>query len=587
MLIIKKSSEDQPRKNRGCLWTALILIAVYAALCACMGASMGSMFSTPATKLSDNTIYRLKMEGMVVEQAPEDNPFAGLMSSMSMMPGMAQQETVGLDNLLSNIRLAKEDKHVLGIYLDGGNLIIGQSQAKVLREALVDFKTSGKFIVAYAPSYTLSNYYIATAADHIYLNFTGSVDWKGLCASKMYYTRLMEKIGVKVQILKVGTFKSAVEPFFCTSMSEADREQTMTYLTGVWNIYKQGVSEGRNIPVDQLDKYADEVLSVTATENYVNYGLVDSLIYVQDMDTILCHLAATKDYELLSTSKMAAVKRHENKCDDKIAVVYAEGEIVNDAPQGISGVKMVKTLKKVLNDDEVRAVVLRVNSPGGSADASEQIWHALRLLQQKGLPVVVSMSDMAASGGYYISCMGDYIFAQPNTLTGSIGIFGMIPCWNDLREKVGLDIDGVGTNAQSGMFNDMILRGMSTEQHAIMQSMVERGYDLFTSRCAEGRHMPQSEIKRIGEGRVWLGQDALRLGLVDELGGIDEAIAKAAELAELEKYQLKFYPAKKNPMEDLLSMFDDSTEEEKIVAKLRHIMAKPRILALMPEVQFN
>lgn len=586
MLIINKS-EDKPRRNRGCLWTALVIIVVYMALCGIIGANMDSIFSTPATKLTDKTVYRLKMKGTVVEQAPEDNPFADLMGSMNMMPGMDQQTVIGLDALLSNIRLAKDDERILGIYLDGGSLAIGQAQAKELREALIDFRESGKWIVAYASSYTLSNYYIASVADRIYLNKVGSVDWNGLSASKMYYTRLLEKIGVKVQILKVGTFKSAVEPFFRTSMSEEDREQTKTYLTGVWDVYKQGVSESRGLTMQQLDQLADQCMALSAPETYVDKGFVDSLVYVQDMDTIIRHLVGSNDYEMLSTSKMSAVKRSEKKADKAIAVVYAEGEIVDEGMDGISAAKMTKTLRKVLKDDDVRAVVLRVNSPGGSADASEQIWHALRLIQQQGKPVVVSMSDMAASGGYYISCMADYIFAEPNTLTGSIGIFGMIPCWNDLREKVGLDVDYVNTNRHSGIMTNMTNKGMTAEEEALMQSMIERGYDLFTSRCAEGRHMLQSEIKCVGEGRVWLGQDALRLGLVDKLGNLDDAIVKAAELADMDVYKLKYYPTRKSAMDELIHLFDDTTQEERLMAKIRHIMSKPRVMAIMPEVRFN
>lgn len=586
MLIINKS-EDKPRRNRGCLWTALVIIVVYMALCGIIGANMDSIFSTPATKLTDKTVYRLKMKGTVVEQAPEDNPFADLMGSMNMMPGMDQQTVIGLDALLSNIRLAKDDERILGIYLDGGSLAIGQAQAKELREALIDFRESGKWIVAYASNYTLSNYYIASVADRIYLNKVGSVDWNGLSASKMYYTRLLEKIGVKVQILKVGTFKSAVEPFFRTSMSEEDREQTKTYLTGVWDVYKQGVSESRGLTMQQLDQLADQCMALSAPETYVDKGFVDSLVYVQDMDTIIRHLVGSNDYEMLSTSKMSAVKRSEKKADKAIAVVYAEGEIVDEGMDGISAAKMTKTLRKVLKDDDVRAVVLRVNSPGGSADASEQIWHALRLIQQQGKPVVVSMSDMAASGGYYISCMADYIFAEPNTLTGSIGIFGMIPCWNDLREKVGLDVDYVNTNRHSGIMTNMTNKGMTAEEEALMQSMIERGYDLFTSRCAEGRHMLQSEIKCVGEGRVWLGQDALRLGLVDKLGNLDDAIVKAAELADMDVYKLKYYPTRKSAMDELIHLFDDTTQEERLMAKIRHIMSKPRVMAIMPEVRFN
>ena len=586
MLIINKS-EDKPRKKHGCLWTALILFVVYVALMAIIGANMENMFSTPATKLADQTVYRLKMSGTVVEQAPEQSPFESLMSSMSMMPGMEQQTIIGLDDLLSNIRLAKEDSRILGIYLDGGTLAIGQSQAKELREALIDFRESGKWIVAYANYYTLPNYYIASVADHIYLNPIGSIDWNGLSASKMYYTRLLDKIGVKMQIIKVGTFKSAVEPFFRTSMSDEDRQQTQTYLTGVWDVFKQGVSESRGLTDEQLDGLADECMGLAAPQTYLTHGLIDSLVYVQDMDTVLRHMTGTKKYTLLSTSKMATVKRPEHTADHRIAVVYAEGEIIDEGSQGISETKMLKTLKKIAKNDKVRAVVLRVNSPGGSANASEQIWHALRLLQQKGLPIVVSMSDMAASGGYYISCMGDYIFAHPNTLTGSIGIFGMVPCWNDLRDKVGLDIDGVKTNRHSDITTDMMLEGMDADEQALMQSMVDRGYDLFTSRCAEGRKMQQDEIKRIGEGRVWLGQDALRLGLVDELGSMNDAIAKAAELANLEDYQLVYYPEKKDPMEELIKLFDDATKEERIIAKLRQLCSRPRILALMPEITFN
>jgi protease-4 len=298
------------------------------------------------------------------------------------------------------------------------------------------------------------------------------------------------------------------------------------------------------------------------------------------MDTILAGLTDTKDFRLISTSQLALAKRLDSKSKNKIAVVYLEGEITDNKGDGIVGKEVLKTLKKVGKNDQVKAVVLRVNSPGGSADASEQIWHAEQLLKKQGLPVVVSMGDYAASGGYYISCSADYIYAEPTTLTGSIGIFGMIPSVKDLCNKIGVDVDGVATHDLSMLDADLLLNGMNEREHALMQAMVERGYDLFTSRCAEGRHMPQDSIKVIGEGRVWLGKDALRLGLVDELGNIDDAIAKAAALAEFEDYALTYYPAPKDFMTELMESLDNTTDEEKMLLRMRDLVKEPRIMAI-------
>ena len=267
-----------------------------------------------------------------------------------------------------------------------------------------------------------------------------------------------------------------------------------------------------------------------------------------------------------------------------MAVLYLEGTITEEDGDGIVGKEVVKTLKKIQKDDNVKALVLRVNSPGGSADASEQIWHAIQKVKADSIPVVVSMGDYAASGGYYISCGADYIFAQPTTITGSIGIFGTVPNVSKLRNKIGLDIDEYGTNKHSTMQWNMIYKGMNPEEHAMMQNMIERGYDLFTSRCAEGRHVSQAYIKSIGEGRVWLGDKGKEIGIVDEMGNIDDAIAKAVELANLEIYQVAYYPDVVDPMEELLKMFDNTTEEERLMLKVREFASKPRIMALMPEV---
>ena len=582
-LFSRKEEEEQqtkPRKKMGCLGKTLVGIVVYFGICFLFGLMMGDMMSTPATKLEENTIYRIDLKGKLVEQAGEENPFDALFAEMYGQ----STSTVGLSDLLSNIALAKDNDKILGIYLKGGSLSAGPASAKALRDALLDFKQSGKFVIAYADSYSQTNYYIASVADKMFFNPVGSLAWDGLSAQKEYYTRLFEKIGIEMQILKVGTFKSAVEPYFRTSMSDADRKQTEQYLGGIWSEMKSAVGQSRQIATEQLHAYADECMSLQPQEKYLTYNFVDSLVYIQEMDSILRTYAGTKDYKQLSNSKMTNVERSENKAKDKVAVLYAEGAISDAGAEGIVEGKILKTIKKIYKDDDVKAVVFRVNSPGGSADASEQIWHAMKMLQDKGIPVVVSMGDYAASGGYYISCNADYIYAEPTTLTGSIGIFGTVPNINKLREKVGLDIDGVSTNKHSALNVNAIYRGMNPQETALMQNMVERGYDLFTRRCADGRDKSQDEIKKIGEGRVWLGKDALEIGLVDSLGNINDAIAKAVELAELGDYQLVSYPEKKDPFEEMLKMFDSTTPEERLIMQVREFAAKPRIMALMPEV---
>ena len=580
-----KPAEGGSRKNRGCMWAIIVCAVLYFGSIICVSMMMGSMFGGSSANLDDKTVYRLDLKGVLVEQAKEDNPLAAFTSSMPY--GRNNVETVGLDDLLSNITLAKDDERVKGIYLKGGELSVSPASAKALRDALLDFKESGKWIIAYAESYGQMNYYIASVADKIYLDEIGAVSWHGLAGTKGYYKRILDKIGVEMQVLKVGTFKSAVEPFFRTSMSDADRKQTEVYLYGIWNNMTAAVSEARNIPVEKLNAYADEYMDVQPQQKYIEYGLIDSLIYRQDMDTILKNLIGDEDYTILNTSKMASVERKKNKAKDKIAVVYAEGEITDETGDGIVGTKMLKTLNKVLKNDEVKAMVFRVNSPGGSADASEQINHAVKLIQEKGIPVVVSMGDYAASGGYYISSEADYIYAEPTTLTGSIGIFGLIPNYKGIREKIGYDIDEVSTNKHAALQVHMTMQGMDPSEYALMQNMIERGYDLFTRRCAEGRHMSQDSIKAIGEGRVWLGQDALRLGLVDDLGNINDAITKAAQLAELDDYALVYYPKPVDPFEEFMKMLDNSTDEEKMIARLREMVKEPRILMLAPVVEIK
>ena len=577
-IIIKKNSEAQPRRH-GCLWTIIICVAIYLGSCFAIGAAIagGNSFS-----VKDNSVYMITLKGELHEQGQEANPFASFYSSLY---GMSDPSVVGLDDLLANIRYAKESEYIKGIVLNKGELAMSPASAKALRDALLDFKSSGKWIIAYAENYSGINYYVASVADSIYMNPSGSLGWHGMSAQKMYYTRLLEKIGVEMQIVKVGTFKSAVEPYFRTSMSEADRKQTEQYLGGIWSNIVSAVSASRGISESDLNHYADLYMDLQPAEDNITYGLVDSLTFPQQMDTIVKRQIGVEDFHYVSTFDLTSVKKAESKSKNQIAVVYAEGGIVDDGRDGIVGRKMVKTLNGLLKEKDLKAVVFRVNSPGGSANASEQIWHAVTMLQEKGLPVVVSMGDYAASGGYYISCAADYIFAEPTTLTGSIGIFGTIPSMAKLRDKVGLDIDGVETNAHSNLMTNIVYKGMNPAERQLMQSMVERGYDLFTTRCADGRHMTQEAIKRIGEGRVWLGQDAIGIGLVDSLGNIDNAIAKAAELAAIEDYKTVSYPRRKSFMDEFInSLNESSSEEERIVAKVRAFVAKPRLMALMPEV---
>lgn len=577
------NGEQQPRRRMGCLSGCLVFFLIYFACSAILGWIMGDAFATSkVVTLENNTIYRLKMDGVLVEQGQEEDPFSSFYGELSGMGGTTS--TVGLDQILSNIRLAKNDDRILGIWLDGADMSMGSASAKAIRDALLDFKQSGKWIIASAKQYGQTNYYVASVADRICLDPTGSVSWNGLAAQKMYYTRLFEKIGVEMQIIKVGTFKSAVEPYFRTSMSPEDRMQTMQYVNGIWDEYKAEVSEARNIPVDQLNALADQYMGLQSAQAQLQAGLVDTIVYTQDMDSLLRVYAGTKEYKTLTTTKLAQVKRTESLATDEIAVLYLDGAITDETGDGIVGKEVVKTIKKIRKNDNVKALVLRVNSPGGSADASEQIWHAIENVKADSIPVVVSMGDYAASGGYYISCGADYIYAEPTTITGSIGIFGTIPSIAKLREKIGLDIDGITTNKHSGLESNIPYKSMTPEETQLMQNMVERGYELFTTRCADGRGVSQEYIKSVGEGRVWLGTKAKELQLVDEIGNIDDAIAKAVELAALESYKLTYYPEVKDPIEELLKKLDNTTPEEQLVNKIREFAAQPRVMALTPEV---
>lgn len=509
--------------------------------------------SEKETKLSPNSVYQIDLQGTLIDRSEED-PFS---TAFSEAFGQPEQKVTGLDDLLSNIEKAKNDGNIKGIYLKGGTLIGGLASIKEIRDALTDFKKSGKFIVAYADNYMQSNYYLATVADKILINPEGMLELKGLNAELMFFKNTLDKLGIEMQVVKVGTFKSAVEPFITTKMSDANREQVSVYMNSIWKTMLSQISASRKISVDSLNNYADQMMMFQPTQKLKQYALVDSLVYVDQVDSIINKYAV--DFKLVKHSAMNKLADNKKFEKSKIAVIYAVGGIDEGNGDGIESEKLVETIDKVAKDDAVKSVVFRVSSPGGSAYGSEQIWRALQNLKAKK-PLIVSMGDYAASGGYYISCIADAIVAQPNTITGSIGIFGIIPNISGLNSKLGLTYDGVKTNKMSDAIS--VNRPFRPEERELMQNYVNRGYELFVKRCADGRKKTTDQIKAIAEGRVWTGEDALKIGLVDKIGGIDEAIQIAAVKARLTAYNVKEYPAKEDFATKLMKSFGDDMESK-------------------------
>ncbi len=509
--------------------------------------------SEKVTKLSPNSVYQIDLQGTLIDRSEED-PFSAAFAEAF---GQPEQKVTGLDDVLSNIEKAKNDENIKGIYLKGGTLIGGLASIKEIRDALVDFKKSGKFIVAYADNYMQSNYYLATVADKILINPEGMLELKGLNAELMFFKNTLDKLGIEMQVVKVGTFKSAVEPFITTKMSDANREQVTVYMNSIWKTMLSQISASRKISVDSLNNYADQMMMFQPTQMLKQYALVDSLVYVDQVDSIINKYAV--DFKLVKHTAMNKLADNKKFEKSKVAVIYAVGGIDESNGDGIESEKLVETIDKVAKDDAVKSVVFRVSSPGGSAYGSEQIWRALTNLKAKK-PLIVSMGDYAASGGYYISCVADEIVAQPNTITGSIGIFGIIPNISGLNSKLGLTYDGVKTNKMSDAIS--VNRPFRPEERELMQNYVNRGYELFVKRCADGRKKTPDQIKAIAEGRVWTGEDALKIGLVDKIGGIDEAIKIAAGKAKLTAYNVKEYPAKEDFATKLMKSFGDEMESK-------------------------
>ncbi len=517
-------------------------------------AGMVASSSGSETKVNDNSVFILNLSGSVEERS-QPNPLSQLMGD--------DFGTYGLDDILSSIKKAKDNEKIKGICLNAGAFSCSPASLEEIRNALVDFKESGKFIIAYGGNYLQNTYYLASVADKVAINPQGSLGWHGLATQTYFLKDLYDKIGIEMQVFRVGTYKSAVEPYIATQMSDANREQTQAFVNSIWGQMVADVAESRNIPADSLNALADRNMDLQPTETYIATGLADTLMYQDEMLAYLKQLTDTEEDDALNKlylDDMVNVQRNvpKDKSGNILAVYYAAGTIGSSelpTDEGIDPGKVTKDLRKLREDESVKAVVLRVNSPGGSAFGSEEIWREVTLLKEKK-PVIVSMGDYAASGGYYISCAADWIVAQPTTLTGSIGIFGRVPnAGKLLNDKLGIHFDGVKTNKLADLGD--ITRPFNEEEKALMQNMVNKGYELFTQRCADGRKMPIDEIKKIAEGRVWTGEMAKDLKLVDELGGIDRAIAVAAERAEIEDYTVMSYPKQEDFISSLMSSGTD------------------------------
>ena len=511
-----------------------------------------------AQNVEKNSVFVLNLSGTISEQGSE-NP-------LSMFTGDNSLNS-GLNDILSSIKKAKANDDIKGIYIEAGALAANYATLQEIRNALADFRKSGKWIVAYGDFYTQGAYYVASVANKVYINPKGIVDWHGIGAQTMFYKDFMAKFGVKWEVVKVGTFKSATETFTEEKMSDANRLQTKTFIDGTWRNVCDAVSKSRGISVDSLNSYADSYLALQATETLVKAKMVDGMMYgdqVKDAVKKMMKLEKDDDIAQLTLNDMLNVK-DEKVEGSEIAVYYAEGDIVQDPKAAtmfgnnnyIASRKVCKDLEDLMNDDDVKAVVVRINSGGGDAYASEQMWHQMSELR-KVKPVVVSMGDYAASGAYYMSAPASWIVAQPNTLTGSIGIFAVIPDFSGLvTTKLGVRFDEVKTNRNS-TFGNLMARPFNAEEKAMLQASVNRGYSLFRQRVADGRRLPVESVEKIAQGRVWLATDALNIKLVDQLGGIDDAVKKAAELAKLKDYYTSDYPAAASWMDNLLNSMSSS-----------------------------
>lgn len=527
----------------GIILSTIIIILVLVGIIA--GAS-----GDKSVQVDANSILHIDIKYPIAERTP-NNPLANL-----NFLGIDGDKSIGLKDILANIRKAKTDKNIKGILLDESYMLSGQATTEEIRNALIDFKKSGKFIIAYAEVYTKGFYYLASVADRVYINPKGVFEFDGFSSQMMFFKGALDKLGVEAQVIRVGTYKSAVEPMILTKMSDANRLQVTSYINSLYSHYLAGISKARGVNQDSLYNYANQA-RIQQPEDALKLKLVDGLKYRDEILAELKSKLGIKQKDDINSIEISEYTKADNDDDTKevstnrIAVVYAAGDIASGEgdDNSIGSETTSKALRKVRLDDKVKAVVLRVNSPGGSSLASDVIWREVKLTK-KVKPIIVSMGDVAASGGYYISCAADSIYAQPNTITGSIGIFAILPNMQKLfNDKLGITFDGVKTGQYADLGNTS--RPLTPAERQILQNQINHGYDDFTKAVAAGRHKTQAYINSIGQGRVWTGEQALKLGLVDRLGNIDDAVKSAAKMAKLKNYKLVAYPEQKSVLNKL------------------------------------
>ena len=518
-------------------WISLILFFVVGAVA--VGVAIGSAAGDSAVKVENKSILHFNLSGEVAERY-SSQPFLQMIQNFD-------KESLTLDEMLRSLRKAADDDRIKALYIECGGAYMAPASREEVLEALAEFKESGKPVIAYGDAYTQGDYMIAAMADSLYLNPMGAIDIHGVGGASPFFTGLLDKLGVKMQIVKVGTYKSAVEPFILTSMSEPARLQMKQYCDSIWAAVAGSIASARSMPVDSIYSIAPKFTATWPATEFVNGGFATSLKYNREVDATLRRVSGLKDKDdvrLISPADYLASPELPGLDGDKdhIAVYYAVGDIVDEGDEGIVGSAVTKDIVELADDEHVKGLVLRVNSPGGSAFASEQIWESLEYFKSKGKPFYVSMGDYAASGGYYISCGADSIFADRSTITGSIGVFGMIPDMSGLvTGKLGISFSTVETNPNAAGIS--IMQPMTAQQHAALQRSVEDMYDRFTGRVAAGRHMPQDSVKAIAEGRVWIGGRALQLGLVDRLGSLDATVKAMADRLDMNSSHVKAYPS--------------------------------------------
>ena len=562
-------------------------------------AIMGSG-SGKSVNVSKHSILKLDLGTEIEERGG-----SGELDMMSLLSGEGLPSSTGLNTMLSAIKNAAENDKIDGIYIECNGVSAAPATLKAIRHALKDFKKSGKWIAAYGyEGINQSDYYLASVADSIYLNPVGAVDLHGLASVTPYMKKLLDKVGVEMQIVRVGTFKSAVEPYMLDDMSEANRLQQEHYLGAIWKEMIDSIASDRKMQPEALNTLCDSIIITFAPTELIKSKLVDKLVYHNEMENILRGRTEVKkgdDLKYVSPDDLAD-DLESTAVGDHIAVVYAVGEIdgsssLNRTEPGIDSEALSKTIYELIDNDHVKGLVLRVNSPGGSAFGSEQLWKALMDFKASGKPVAVSMGDYAASGGYYISCCADRIFAERTTITGSIGIFGMIPNYSELIEnKLGVHMASVKTNENSDM--GAIGKKLTPAQLAALQNMINQGYELFTKRCADGRHMTQDSIKQIAEGRVWDAITAKQIGLVDDFGGLNDAVAWVAKKANMgDDYDTQNYPTLEDEFMTMLDKYMVTRYESRLRGEmgllydwhkqLQRILGRDRILCLMPETEIE